>query len=257
VGTKTKFFGDKKMGNGLKIHGVIGAAIISSVALFSVVQPASADSLHVFCSSPTPTCTDNGSITPTSSNPPTFGFLKDGGADADAGTLYLEVLIPNDVANAASEAFSISGTYTGNALVNASLISTTAWTSGQLDAYLGISASPTNPIGAFLPLTQGYDAGAGGYYVYNFNFGAVDFGQDNPLFTVNSALPIGTIVTAFFDTTVCHGPNCSEDWVATPNSAALILTDGTPPPLPEPATLSLLGAGLVGLRYLRRKRETR
>ncbi|MBV9724112.1 MAG: hypothetical protein JO299_02960 [Gammaproteobacteria bacterium] len=52
--------------------------------------------------------------------------------------------------------FALTGTLSGTA----SLFSPTAWTSGQLDSYPTIKASPTNPIGAFLPSTQKLDPGA-------------------------------------------------------------------------------------------------
>lgn len=249
------------MGNGKNLFGIIGAAMISTVAvvapftLFSA--PASADTIHVNCTQIAPNCVDNGSITPTSLNPATFSFDKQGGADLDTGTFFVEVLIPNNVGSAASLNFSLTGTNTGVGLLNSSVFSATAWTSGQLDAYLTRSATPTNPIGAFLPLTQTYQPGATGYYVYDFNFGSVNFGVNDPSFTVGTTLPVGTIVAAFLHTCkkndACTAPN---DWVGTPNSAALILTDGGKPPvLPEPATLSLVGAGLIGVRYLRRKRK--
>jgi hypothetical protein len=46
------------------------------------------------------------------------------------------------------------------------LFSTTAWTTGTLADFLGITASPDNPIGAFLPATQALDPGATGFFVY-------------------------------------------------------------------------------------------
>jgi hypothetical protein len=52
----------------------------------------------------------------------------------------------------------------GAASGTATLFSPTPWSSGQLDAYLGISASPANPIGA-------YGAGGSSYDVYQVNLG--------------------------------------------------------------------------------------
>jgi len=241
------------MGNGLRFLNGGSAAVFASFVFFLAPQQASADALHVFCTSPTPTCTDNGSITPTSTNPPTFGFTKS--PDTGSATFYLEVLIPDNVIGADTQSFSITGTNTGNGSVLSSLFGSSAWSSGQLDAYLGISAQPTNPIGAYLPLTQAYQPSATGYFVYEFNFGAVNFGSNNPTFVTSFIVPIGSIVTAFSKTVVCNGNNCSDSWTATANSSSLLITNGTPPPsLPEPATLSLLGAGLIGMRFLKRKR---
>ena len=47
----------------------------------------------------------------------------------------------------------------------ASLFSATTWSSGRLDAYLGISASPANPIVAYLSSTQDLDPNATGFYL--------------------------------------------------------------------------------------------
>ncbi|HVZ69540.1 MAG TPA: PEP-CTERM sorting domain-containing protein [Rhizomicrobium sp.] len=242
------------MGNGIRALGLVAGTIFSALAALSVSSSASADTLHVFCTSPTPACLDNGDITPTSTNPPTFGF-EHKPPGKGAGTFYLEVLIPNDVLNADSLSIAISGTNTFVSSLTPGVFSSIAWVSGQLDTYLGIAASPTNPIGAYLPLTQFYDPSATGYFVYQYNFGAVNFGTNDPTFSTSFVFPVGTVINAFLKETSCKKDVCTDSWTATANSASLLITDGrTPPPLPEPATLSLLGAGLIGMRYLRRKR---
>lgn len=82
-------------------------------------------------------------------------------------------MLPNDDPSPAS--FLITGTQGGTA--NNQTISVTAtlqagqWTSGQLDAFLGISACPTNATGAYLPTTQVLDPGATGYFVYLADIG--------------------------------------------------------------------------------------
>lgn len=236
------------MGNGQRKYlALCGAAVFGLLAWTASSGSASADAMHVFCTSPTPACLDNGSITPTSTNPPTFGFKKS--PDSGLGTFMLEVLIPNNVAGANAQSFSVNGTYTGSASVASTLASASAWTSGQLDTYLGISASPTNPIGAYLPLTQVYQPSATGYFVYSFNFGSVNFATNDPLFATSYAFPVGSIVAAFFDKADCE----RDCWVATANSSSLIVTSERKG-VPEPATLSLIGAGLIGLRTIRRKR---
>lgn len=244
------------MGNGIKFLATLGAAVVASVAF--VTAPASAGNIHTLCVSPTPTCLDNGSITPVTDNTPNFGFEEKGGSDT--GNFYLQVLIPDNVLNGDSLSITVNGVNTAIASLTPGVFSSTAWSSGQLDAYLGISASPTNPIGAYLPLTQAYQPSATGYFVYQYNFGQVAFGSADPTFSTTFTLPVGTVINGFFNYQDCHGPKtapvCSSAWLATPNSQSLIITDGTPPPpLPEPATLSLLGAGLIGVRYLRRKRK--
>jgi hypothetical protein len=243
------------MGNGTRFLGLVAAAAMASFAVLASAQQASADTLHVYCTSPTTSCTDNGDITPTSTNPPTFGFEHKPPGQG-GGEFYLEVLIPDNVVNADSLSITINGTNTGVAALTPGVFSSVAWVSGQLDVYLGIAAAPTNPIGAFLPLTQVYQPSAMGYFVYQYNFGTVNFGLNDPNFASSFVFPTGTVINAFLKETVCkHNGDCTDSWTATANSASLLITDGTPPPpLPEPATLSLLGAGLIGLRFLRRKR---
>jgi hypothetical protein len=240
------------MGNGMKFLTTLGAALVASVAF--ATMPASAGNIHTLCVSPTPTCLDNGTITPVTDNTPNFAFEEKGGSDA--GTFYLEVLIPNNVLNADSLSITVNGVNTGVSSLTPGVFSNTAWTAGQLDTYLGIAASPTNPIGAYLPLTQAYQPSATGYFVYQYNFGAVNFGSNDPTFSTSFTLPIGTVINGYFQTTSCKKDVCTDIWLATPNSQSMIITDGTPPPrLPEPATLSLVGAGLIGVRYLRRRRK--
>src|SRR5262249_29261253 len=92
-------------------------------------------------------CIDNGTNSPTTINPPVnFGFTTSPGPAT--GSLTIDVLVPDNEARPAS--FAITGTVAATA----TLFSATPWTSGMLDAYLGISASPNNPIGAYLPSTQ-------------------------------------------------------------------------------------------------------
>jgi hypothetical protein len=237
------------MGIGSKFFGTLAAAVVASVAFTTL--PASAGNIHTLCVSPTPDCQDNGSITPVTDNTPNFGFEEKGGSDT--GHFYLQVLIPDNVLNGDSLSMTIDGVNTSIASQTPGVFNTTAWTSGQLDTYLGISASPTNPIGAYLPLTQFYQPSATGYFVYQYDFGTVSFGSNDPTFSTNFQLPIGTVINGFF-----HIADCDQKcWLATPNSQSLIISDPNhpPPPLPEPATLSLFGAGLLGFRFLKRKRK--
>jgi hypothetical protein len=124
-------------------------AVISAIVfgVWVAAIPGSAQAtLHGFCDTVAP-CTDNGTNTPTSVNPPDFGFSA--GGQSASGDLMIDILVPDNVSNP-STTYTISGPLVGASTFTASLFSATPWTSGQLDSYLGISASPTNPIGAYL-----------------------------------------------------------------------------------------------------------
>src|SRR5215471_15415228 len=107
-----------------------------------------ADALHGQCNgSGTGTCSDNGTNTPLG-NSTTFGFTISPGPQT--GDLLLTLLVPNNEAIPLS--FNIN--FSNNTLAGtATLFSATAWTNGSLASYFGISASPSNPIGAYLPTT--------------------------------------------------------------------------------------------------------
>src|ERR1700730_6946342 len=66
------------------------------VAILSLVGVglAHADALHGFCTSPTPTCSDSGAITPVASSDPTFGFWDASGPIT--GTDLLVFLSPTN-----------------------------------------------------------------------------------------------------------------------------------------------------------------
>jgi PEP-CTERM motif-containing protein len=211
-----------------------------------------APTLHGFCSLAS-VCTDNGTNTPTGVNPPVFGFSS-GGHD-ETGTLFLDILIPNTVALPAS--FTISGALVGSSTYVASLFNSTAWTSGELDAYLGISASPTNPIGAYLPTTLTYQPSATGFYVFRADLGTQTLPSngsagDSDLLQLDLGLAQGSYVLAYL--------NQDGDYGATANSGAILETGPPPPPaLPEPSTwaMMLAGFGATGFAMRRSRRKTK
>src|SRR5215472_10601250 len=152
------------------------------------------DPLHGYCAVG---CIDNGTNSPTSQNPPVnFGFTVSPGP-ASGSQYMVDILTPNNVA--AGPSFTLTGPSGTATLVPG--IPPGPWTSGFLDAYLGLSASPANPIGAYLPSTQALDPGATGFFVFQVNLGPITLqGPSNPnvspLMNISPALPLASYIVA-------------------------------------------------------------
>jgi hypothetical protein len=221
------------------------AAIAVAVAAL-LIPTAGADTLHGFCSG-AGQCVDNGTNSPTLTNPPAnFGFR---GSSGGTGEFLLVFLVPsNEDPTPGALSFGVTGTFAGTA----SLFSSTAWSTGQLDSYLGFSASPANPIGAFLPSTQALDAGATGFFIYDLVGGPVTVtSSSGPTFNLSSGtLPLASYIVGF----IAEGTDDEETTIsATANSGAIFETGKPLVTTPEPSTSMLLGFGLLGLVGLRRK----
>ena len=230
---------------------------LGSPAIGANPNPPNPPTEHGFCSLGIQ-CTDTGTNTPTSVNPPVFGFAASG--QGATGTLLIDILIPNNIAAPGSftiSPFSSTPAAGTNLTGTANLFSTTAWTSGQLDSYLGISASPTNGIGAYAAgLTL---SGATGFWVYQANLGTNTLlgtsgvngpGQDNYLMLLGQSVPVGSYIVGF----LAQSNSSGTGYGATANSGAILITN---PPVPEPATwaMMLAGFGATGFAMRRTRRK--
>jgi hypothetical protein len=221
--------------------------------LMVAASVASAATLHGYCVAPADPCSDNGTITPTDDNPPSFAFSYSGNLNDAHGDFWLIQLVPDN--HNASFSLTLNGTNTTNSPVAGSLFSGTEWNSGFLSDYMSPAwdfGGPSHPLSAYLPSTQGVDPGANGYYVYLYDFGAFDYktAAGDPTFSVNDgAVPQGSV---FLSVLTDYGTrNVTVD---TPNSASILETTPPPASAPEPSSILLIGSGfLVVAGVLRRK----
>jgi PEP-CTERM motif-containing protein len=219
-----------------KLILTLSAVVVAALA-FSAT-PSRADALHGFCTNVT--CSDNGAITPVPANNPTFGFYDSGGpATGD------DLLVFVSPVALTSGQLTVGETNTGSTSGTATLSG--SWTTGQLDAFLGLSASPTNPFGNYGGAT-GLDPGVTSFDVYTLNLGTQTLNDQagelsNPLFSV-SGEPAGLFILDFLTIP-------GDGTIGTANSAALQIVGGPgggpPPSVPEPSTLSLMVVGFGGL----------
>jgi hypothetical protein len=179
-------------------------------------------------------------------NPPlNFGFQA---SPANSGALTMDFLVPT--AGGIIPSISVTGSMNGAQSFTATLFSSTPWTSGQLDAYLGIDASPTNPIDAFAD-------SSGGFFVYTGLAGNYSLPQQGtplsngttPLWSVAGGVPGGTSIVGFLDDGEPGGR-----LVATANSSALH-TVGVPGPIVGAGLPGLFGLGLLALARVRQRRN--
>ncbi len=251
------------------ISNLIAAAGVAVLALAAPVA-ASATPLHGYCVGVA--CPDLGTNSPTALNPPVFAFSTSG--QDETGDFRIGILVPNN--DSPPPSFTILD-HNNNAITfTATPLSTnTAWTSGELGAYMtavgstNISGGNGHKADAYLPATQALDPGATGFWVYVADLGTQTLESQADVFTgleleLSGQMPLGGYLLGFLGQQVCtvhHDvPHCATVYSMNSNSGAILETNPDCPTchvenIPEPLTLSLFGAGLVGGFALRRRRK--
>jgi len=247
----------------MQLTNLIGAALTTSLAALAGIGAAQAattvlidDPLHGFCNNVACVEINSGGNKVTSNlvtgfDGTGFGFTISPGPQGPA-EFWLIIAEPKNVAATTNP---VTGTINGVS-VSASVASEGLWTDGFLDQQVsGLfpNASPSNPIGNFLPFTQANDPGAIGYNLFAASFGAQTI-QDNSaagpaaMNLSDANLPPGTMIFSFFNSP-------KSGWVATASSGVLWINVPDAPPVPEPATLALLGVGLAGIGLVKHCRN--
>ena len=226
---------------------VAGVAVMMLIAAQASLA---ATNVHL-CADNTPPnlCGNSNAVIPTTDPLPTLSISQNGnnGLSGNTGTLWVVVMVPNSAVGGNSLAFTANGH-------NAAFKGTQ--TSGNRFALTGFTASSTmnSNINAPLSFTSAVIGPTSGYFVYVVNAGSWNT-KTMSTFTVGfggiSALPNGTVIWAFLT-----NPNSTVAVDSSPWSETVGIDIPPTTNVPEPASLSLLATGFLGLAGIRRRKRS-
>jgi len=204
------------------------------------------DPLHMTC---LVGCVSNGTTIDIGNPPLNWGFQASPDQPVP-GALTVDFLVPTTAGIIPS--IQVTGSMFGALSFTATLFSTDPWTASDkqaLEEYLGINASPTNSLTAFLNSDAGYYVcqGFAGSYALPQQGTPLSDGT-TPLWSVLGGVPFGTGITGFFN-------DGSGTLVATATSSSLHAVPG--PIVGAGLVPWLLGSGCFGMFGLNRWRKRR
>jgi len=233
--------------------GLILAAVFLAFGI-----PAKADNIHINC---TPVCAALGGSQGINSSNPTFTITNMGTSGlttgskkhpiSPSGTLFLVVLAPGKTTLTFKANKTGSGTPVFFAAPSKDLFPTLKMSGGN----------PAN-LNAFASITQVVLPSFStkiGFSVYDITLGAYNFAKNGGPVSVSfsnfmhgTGFAKGTLFFSFLIDNNQKGIIVDQ----TPFSEVLGTTVGSPTPVPEPATLSLFGGGLLALAGMFRRKMT-